>query len=72
MTVVELARPADDEFIVDWDDADPSDRECVVCSALLDFDDRNPCDECTGLDGCPDDMCHGQGYCMHKVGAWRP
>jgi hypothetical protein len=54
-----------------WDDLDEG-LHCDVCGAPVEFGERNPCDDCTGLRGCPDDMCHGLGYCMHKPDAWIP
>ena len=54
-----------------WDDLD-DERRCVVCDASLDFNDRNPCDDCTGLRRCIDDMCQGSGYCLHDPVAMQP
>ncbi len=48
------------------------DRQCVVCDAPLDWNDRNPCDDCTNLGTCVDDICHGLGYCMHRSDSWIP
>lgn len=54
------------------DDSDEGGERCMACDAELDLNDRNPCDDCTGLRGCADDICHGIGYCMHDSNAWIP
>ena len=59
----------DDEV---WDELDDEPIRCEVCDAELDYNDRNPCDDCTGLRHCVDDICHGLGYCMHDPDAWQP
>ena len=57
---------------VDYDEFDDGRLRCSVCDAEAMFDDRDPCDDCTGLRGCIDDICHGLGYCMHDPDAYRP
>lgn len=46
--------------------------KCVACDGPLDDNDHSGsvCDECSGLAHC-DDMCFGQGWCMHVKDAWR-
>jgi len=54
-----------------WDDLDEG-PVCNVCGYPVEHDDRNPCDDCTGLRRCIDDMCRGAGYCLHEPGAFQP
>lgn len=46
---------------------------CVACEGPLDDNDHSGtvCDDCSGLAHCVDDMCFGQGWCMHVKDAWR-
>lgn len=54
-----------------WTEVD-MDTRCDVCLGPLDLNEGPVCDECTGLAHCPDDICHGIGYCMHRADSWRP
>lgn len=54
------------------DEMPEDDVRCSVCGAELDFGDRDPCDDCTGLRRCVDDICHGSGYCIHDPEAFIP
>lgn len=54
----------------EWEDDDA--RYCEDCGAELDTNEPSPCDHCTRLSACIDDMCHGLGHCMHDELAARP
>ena len=52
----------EDEFY----DADLDGAFCDLCGRELECGQWGECDRCTGLDRCPDDLCHGAGRCMHR------
>jgi hypothetical protein len=56
------------------DDVTSDGPRCIACDGLIEDGDHSDsvCDECSGLVHCIDDICHGQGYCMHVKDAWRP
>lgn len=62
-----------DPLFDDWSDLDDEPR-CIACDyPISDWDHSDSvCDECSGLRHCIDDICYGQGYCMHVKDAWRP
>lgn len=56
----------------DYEGFDPDDDTvwCVTCDSPLQDNpaygrDGDECRAC-GLKGCWDDLCHGQGWCMHS------
>ena len=63
---------AGDEFY--GDDVTSGIARCVACDIPIGEHEHSDtvCDDCSGLARCVDDICHGQGYCMHKKDAWRP
>jgi hypothetical protein len=54
--------------VIDYDDEFDEPDVCLDCGVVLDVGEGPICDGCTGLRGCVDDMCHGQGWCMHRFG----
>ncbi len=59
-----------DDITSGFDDDEP--RRCRLCDGELGPNDFDLCRDCTGLRGCPDDICHGLGYCMHVWGDTAP
>jgi hypothetical protein len=55
------------------DDVTSGFDRCVACDGKLGDNDHSGtvCDECSGLAHCVDDICYGQGWCMHVKDAWR-
>lgn len=64
---------AGDEFYDDDVTSGIKEDRCEACDELLTDNDHSTtvCDDCSGLAHCCDDMCYGQGWCMHVKGAWR-
>ena len=63
MSAWDYAETYDDDVFSDWS------TPCEACDEegddLRDTPDGLLCRGCA-LRGCPDDMCHGQGWCMHR------
>ncbi len=72
-TVVDSAVVDEERFPLptielEYDDGEDEERPCDLCGGDLDLNEFHVCRDCSGLARCPDDICHGLGYCMHVWG----